>query len=105
MRRAELARRLGITYQQVQKYETSVNRVAASTLVEIARILDVKIEYFFDTHEGALTPFRLAEQCHHTLELIMLFARLSRSEQAAFLELMRSMMPALPKPDKMEDAA
>jgi DNA-binding Xre family transcriptional regulator len=39
----KLAADLGITFQQVQKYEKGVNRVAASTLIRVARALDCKI--------------------------------------------------------------
>jgi len=44
-----LADRLGIAYQQVQKYETGVNRVGAGRLMEIAEILNVPVASFFDT--------------------------------------------------------
>ena len=43
----ELARRLGVTYQQVQKYERGANRIAADRLHDMARILDVPIPYFY----------------------------------------------------------
>ena len=39
---------LGLTYQQVQKYERGANRVSASKLFEISRFLDVAPAYFFD---------------------------------------------------------
>ncbi|SLN37384.1 helix-turn-helix domain-containing protein [Oceanibacterium hippocampi] len=42
---------LGISYQQVQKYETGANRVSAGRLYEIAHELDVDIHYFFDDLE------------------------------------------------------
>ena len=46
-----LADRLGIAYQQVQKYETGVNRVGAGRLMEIAEILNIPVARFFDpTH-------------------------------------------------------
>jgi transcriptional regulator with XRE-family HTH domain len=38
-----LADALGVTFQQVQKYEKGINRVAASTLIAIARVLDVQL--------------------------------------------------------------
>ena len=47
MRQEELARRLGLTFQQVQKYESGANRVAASRLWEIAGILRMPVAYFF----------------------------------------------------------
>lgn len=42
-----LASQLGITFQQVQKYEGGANRVSASRLSDMARILDVPISHFF----------------------------------------------------------
>jgi transcriptional regulator with XRE-family HTH domain len=43
----KLADQLGLTFQQVQKYEKGANRVSASKLYEIARALHASIEYFF----------------------------------------------------------
>ncbi|MFD1510469.1 helix-turn-helix domain-containing protein [Lacimonas salitolerans] len=43
----EVALGLGISFQQVQKYELGRNRISASKLFEISRILDVKPAYFF----------------------------------------------------------
>jgi transcriptional regulator with XRE-family HTH domain len=48
MSQMDLAGHLGLTFQQVQKYEKGTNRVAAGRLKRIARILDVPILYFFD---------------------------------------------------------
>ena len=42
-----LAQRLGISFQQIQKYETGTNRVSASRLHRIATVLGVSIETFF----------------------------------------------------------
>ena len=42
-----LADRLGIAYQQLQKYETGVNRVGAGRLMEIAEILDIPVASLF----------------------------------------------------------
>lgn len=44
----ELAEKLGITFQQVQKYEKGVNRIGAGRLYSIANILGVDIAYFYD---------------------------------------------------------
>ena len=43
----KLARMVGITFQQVQKYERGANRIVASRLYELARVLDVPVSYFF----------------------------------------------------------
>jgi len=42
-----LAAELGLTFQQVQKYEKGVNRISASRLHDLARVLRVPIEFFF----------------------------------------------------------
>ncbi len=39
---------LGVTFQQVQKYERGTNRMGSSRLYDLARVLDVPIEHFFD---------------------------------------------------------
>ena len=46
----KLAKELGLTFQQVQKYEKGTNRISASKLYDMARILDVEIGYFFDSY-------------------------------------------------------
>lgn len=44
----ELARKLGISFQQVQKYESGANRISASKLWQLCDVLDVEPGYFFD---------------------------------------------------------
>ena len=48
MSQERLGDALGLTFQQVQKYERGMNRVGASRLFDISRVLDVPISYFFD---------------------------------------------------------
>lgn len=48
LRQDELADRLGISFQQLQKYETGENRLAAARLFEIATALQVDVSWFFD---------------------------------------------------------
>ena len=48
MSQEKLGEALGLTFQQVQKYERGANRVGSSRLFEISRILDVPISYFFE---------------------------------------------------------
>lgn len=44
---------LGLTFQQIQKYERGANRLGASRLYEAARALDVEVGFFFDElHDG-----------------------------------------------------
>lgn len=47
MSQEKLGELLGLTFQQVQKYEKGVNRIGAGRLFEIANILGVPVEYFF----------------------------------------------------------
>ena len=95
MTQSDLADRLGITFQQVQKYEKGVNRVGASRLYAIAQVLGVSIEYFFiepsyaDNHKviahigpppsestSEMTEFLHSEQ---SLRLLKSFNRISDS--------------------------
>jgi len=47
MSQEQLGGKLGLTFQQVQKYEKGTNRISASRLWEISRILEVPVEFFF----------------------------------------------------------
>ena len=48
MSQERLGELLGLTFQQVQKYEKGVNRIGAGRLFEVSRILGVTIEYFYE---------------------------------------------------------
>jgi transcriptional regulator with XRE-family HTH domain len=48
MSQTALASKLGVTFQQLQKNEKGINRVAASRLLDLSISLDVPIQYFFD---------------------------------------------------------
>jgi transcriptional regulator with XRE-family HTH domain len=50
---AQLAHRLGVTFQQVQKYEVGSNRIGTGRLVKLAAILGIPIAALFDGTEGA----------------------------------------------------
>jgi transcriptional regulator with XRE-family HTH domain len=54
MSQEKLGEALGLTFQQVQKYERGVNRIGASRLFDLARVLDVPISFFFDDMPDAL---------------------------------------------------
>jgi len=54
MSQEALAHQLGITFQQVQKYEKGSNRISASRLQHIAQILQVPVAFFFE--DPAATP-------------------------------------------------
>jgi transcriptional regulator with XRE-family HTH domain len=58
----KLADQLGVTFQQVQKYEKGTNRIAAGRLQRIAEILEIPITEFFIQHRGAgAAPSDLSE--------------------------------------------
>ncbi|WP_332681019.1 helix-turn-helix domain-containing protein [Bosea sp. (in: a-proteobacteria)] len=47
---------LGLTFQQVQKYEKGANRISASRLQQIAKMLEVPVSFFFDGAPSGDTP-------------------------------------------------
>jgi len=55
MSQERLGEALGLTFQQVQKYERGVNRVGASRLFDLSRVMDVPISFFFDDMPDALS--------------------------------------------------
>lgn len=64
MTQEQLAEALGLTFQQVQKYERGANRVGASRLFDLSRVLDVPVSFFFDDMPEEISgasPARLAE--------------------------------------------
>ena len=52
MTQQQLAEKVGIKFQQIQKYETGANRVSASRLWDIAEALEVPVNFFFEGLEG-----------------------------------------------------
>ena len=48
MSQSQLAEAIGLTFQQIQKYERAGNRISASALYGIAQVLDVPVSFFFD---------------------------------------------------------
>ncbi len=48
MSQEKLGEQLGLTFQQVQKYEKGTNRIGASRLYEVSRILNVPVQYFYE---------------------------------------------------------
>lgn len=55
MSQERLGELLGLTFQQVQKYEKGVNRIGAGRLFEIASILSVPVSFFYEDAAAALT--------------------------------------------------
>ena len=48
MSQDDLGKSLGVTFQQIQKYEKGTNRMSAALMVRVAEILDVDVGYFYD---------------------------------------------------------
>jgi len=57
----KLAAELGLTFQQVQKYERAANRISASRLFQIGKVLDVKVPFFYEGYEEAGAASGFAE--------------------------------------------
>lgn len=56
MSQEKLGEAIGLTFQQVQKYERGANRIGASRLHELSRVLDVPVEFFFDDTDPVRAP-------------------------------------------------
>jgi transcriptional regulator with XRE-family HTH domain len=108
MSQERLGDQLGLTFQQVQKYERGVNRVGASRLFDLARVLDVPISFFFDDMPDGLvgsssrrapgvpeTPEAIADDTmtrRETLELVRAYYRIADPNQRKKLfELVKAM--------------
>jgi transcriptional regulator with XRE-family HTH domain len=60
----KLAERVGITFQQIQKYENGANRISASRLYEFSKVLGIPVNFFFESasaNEDGLVPYGFAE--------------------------------------------
>jgi len=56
MSQEKLGEHLGLTFQQIQKYEKGINRIGASRLHELSRVLDVPVSFFFDDMDPVRAP-------------------------------------------------
>jgi len=103
---------LGLTFQQVQKYERGVNRIGASRLFDLSRVLDVPIGFFFDDMPDAVgggvnsarRSYGFADQQEgfddetlhrrETLELVRAYYRINDpSVRKRVFELIKSLTP------------
>jgi transcriptional regulator with XRE-family HTH domain len=98
----KLAEAIGLTFQQVQKYERAANRVSASKLYEMARALDTSTAYFFegltDAHirsaaePGGQTQMQAFLLTAEGVELATTFPRIQPSRvRRRILDLVRAM--------------
>ena len=105
MSQVKLAKEVGLTFQQIQKYEKGTNRICASRLFEFAQILEVPIEYFFEESEfdGLKAPEKNGEtsdpysiydflNSHEGIELNRAFLQIKETRvRRIVLDLMRSL--------------
>lgn len=96
----KLAESIGLTFQQVQKYERAANRVSASKLWEMARALNTSVAYFYEglggeTSPGSNLPKEEVQDFLLTaegMELAAAFPRISEPRvRRKILELVRAM--------------
>ena len=116
MRIRQRRRALGLSQEQVQKYERGANRVSASKLYEIARTLQTPMTFFFDgladpavartgqvaEPEGAAFLYQMV-MTPEGLELAALFPRIARSRRRLVLELARALADgAVPTDEELD---
>lgn len=65
---SELARQMGVTFQQIQKYERGINRITAGRLWDLSCVLDVDINFFFEDLPEEMvkySPRMMSVHTHH----------------------------------------
>lgn len=95
---ADLGKQVGITFQQIQKYKLSTNRMGASRLWEFAQTLQVSIDYFYDGYENdnndteTLTPDTALFENKETQTLVQFYHRISDAKlRKAIVGLIRAL--------------
>lgn len=58
MSQEKLGEQLGLTFQQIQKYEKGINRIGASRLYELAKVLGVSVQFFYEDAPGEYSDKR-----------------------------------------------
>lgn len=97
MTQQQLADRVGIKFQQIQKYETGMNRVSASRLWDIARAVDVPVSFFFDglqesTGTGVVEGDIFADK--EALQLVRAYYSMPEAQRRQIFELARVLSDA-----------
>ncbi|WP_246744189.1 helix-turn-helix domain-containing protein [Bartonella grahamii] len=90
MSQTTLGQHLGVTFQQIQKYEKGLNRVSAGRLMEISDILNVPLSFFYaDILTKQQPPYHHDEIASSTEEYLLLkrFRTLTTVKKKAFLQL------------------
>ena len=96
---SDLGRALGLTFQQIQKYEKGANRISASKLWDIARFFKVDVGYFCQglggqpgMAEGEVAPSEHDfPSTRYTIEISRLAPQLSSRQQKLALDMIREM--------------
>ena len=104
MTQGDLARKLGVSFQQIQKYERGTNRVGAGRLPQIAKIFNIPISALFDpsanTSPGKSTgtvPIKLIPD-RSTLKLLTAFGGIAhRNIRHSLVDLVNAIAKATPK--------
>lgn len=91
MTQHQLGRRIGVTAQQVQKYETGKNRVCASRLWEIARTQSTTIESYFESDKTEINSRQKCLINSQIYELLNIYASLSSLKRSSILALAKSL--------------
>jgi transcriptional regulator with XRE-family HTH domain len=99
MTQQQLGERVGIKFQQVQKYETGMNRVSASRLWEIAEALDTPISYFFEgiADESVAAPQAATQDLYasrEALDLVRAYFAMPADQRRKLFDLARVMSDA-----------
>lgn len=88
----QMADMIGVTYQQAHKYERGINRISAGRLYEIAQVLRVPVEYFFETLSSPDGRGPLDERQRMCLELARNFSQIpNQRHQEALSQLARAL--------------
>ncbi|MCH8465368.1 MAG: helix-turn-helix domain-containing protein [Roseinatronobacter sp.] len=94
MTQQQLAEAVGIKFQQIQKYETGMNRVSASRLWDISRVLDVQPNFFFegldDAHDSQSDEAQLLKK-RETLELLRTYYQIPDDQRKRLLHLAQAL--------------
>jgi transcriptional regulator with XRE-family HTH domain len=100
MSQTEMAQGVGLTFQQVQKYEKGTNRVSASKLFEFARLLKVPVHAFFAGLEGE-DPQPAPDMIRHASRLdYEIVGLLSRLDNSRIKQKLRAVLEALTAADE-----
>jgi len=93
MTQQQLAEHVGIKFQQIQKYETGMNRVSASRLWEISDALGVAIEHFFEGLEGDIPAIGGQDMLSdkETVELVRAYYAMPENQRRRLFDLARAL--------------